>query len=94
MYQLTGTYEKLARDAGVEIRLNTEVTKEYAEQENADALIIAVGSEPLVPPIPGLDGDNVVIVINYYKEAAKVGDDVVVFGGGLAGCGMPRRLCG
>ena len=27
MYQLTGTYEKLARDAGVEIRLNTEVTE-------------------------------------------------------------------
>ena len=86
MYQLTGTYEKLARDAGVEIRLNTEVTKEYAERENADAFIVAVGSEPLVPPIPGLDGDNVVIVNNYYKEAAKVGDDVVVFGGGLAGC--------
>ena len=86
MYQLTGTYEKLARDAGVEIRLNTEVTKEYAERENADALIIAVGSEPLVPPIPGLDGENVVIVNNYYKETAKVGNDVVVFGGGLAGC--------
>ena len=86
MYRLAGTYEKLARDAGVEIRLNTEVTREYAEQENADALIIAVGSEPLTPPIPGLDGDNVVIVNNYYKEAAKVGNDVVVFGGGLAGC--------
>ena len=86
MYQLTGTYEKLARDAGVEIRLNTEVTKEYAEKENADALIIAVGSTPLVPPIPGLDGDNVVVVNNYYKEKEKVGDNVVVMGGGLAGC--------
>ena len=86
MYQLTGTYEKLARNAGVEIRLNTEVTKEYAEKENADAIIIAVGSTPLVPPIPGLDGDNVVIVNNYYKEKDKVGDNVVVMGGGLAGC--------
>lgn len=86
MYQLTGTYEKLARDAGVEIRLNTEVTKEYAEKENADAIIIAVGSAPLVPPIPGLDGENVVVVNNYYKEKEKVGDKVVVMGGGLAGC--------
>jgi len=86
MYQLTGVYEKLARNAGVEIRLNTEVTKEYVERENADALIIAVGSEPLVPPIPGLDGDNVVVVNNYYREKDKVGDTVVVFGGGLAGC--------
>ncbi len=86
MYELAGTYKLLAEKAGVEIRLNTEVTKDYAEKENADALIIAVGSKPLVPPIPGLDGDNVVIVNNYYLEKDKVGDDVVVFGGGLAGC--------
>lgn len=86
MYELAGTYKLLAEKAGVEIRLNTEVTKEYAEKENADALIIAVGSTPLVPPIPGLNGSNVVIVNNYYLEKEKVGDEVVVFGGGLAGC--------
>lgn len=86
MYQLAGTYEKFARDAGVEIRTNTEVTREYVEKEAPDALIVACGSSPLVPPIPGLDGDNVVIVNNYYLEKDKVGDEVVVFGGGLAGC--------
>jgi len=86
MYELAGTYAHMAKQAGVEIRLNTEVTKEYAQKEQADALIIAAGSSPLVPPISGLDGDNVVIVNNYYLEKEKVGDDVVVFGGGLAGC--------
>ncbi len=86
MYELAGTYRLLAERAGVEIRLNTEVTKEYAEKEQADALIVAVGSLPLVPPIPGLDGENVVVVNNYYLEKDKVGSEVVVFGGGLAGC--------
>lgn len=86
MYELTGTYEKFARNTGVEIRLNTAVTAELAEKENADALIVAVGSTPLVPPIPGLDGENVVIVNDYYKQKEKVTDKVVVFGGGLAGC--------
>ena len=86
MYQLAGTYTHLARKAGVEIRLNTEVTAEYVEREAPDVLIIAVGSRPLLPPIPGLKGDNVVVVNNYYKEKDKVGEDVVVFGGGLAGC--------
>ena len=86
MYELAGTYAKFCRDAGVEIRLNTEVTREYAEREAPDALIIAVGSEPLIPPIPGLDGENVVVVNNYYLEKDKVGNDVVVMGGGLAGC--------
>lgn len=86
MYELANTYKKLAENAGVEIRTNTEVTLEYAEKENPDALIVAAGSSPLVPPIKGLDGENVVLVNNYYLEKEKVGDKVVVFGGGLAGC--------
>lgn len=85
MYELSLTYKLLAEQAGVEIRLNTEVTPELVEEINPYALIIAVGSRPLVPPIPGLKGDNVVVVNNYYLEKDKVGDEVVVLGGGLAG---------
>ena len=29
-----------------------------------EALILAVGSKPIVPPLPGMDGDNVVVVNN------------------------------
>ncbi|MDI7816574.1 FAD-dependent oxidoreductase [Clostridioides difficile] len=88
MYELGNTFSKLAKDEGVEIRLNTKVTKEYVEKENVDALIIAVGSSPLVPPMPGLDGDNVVVVNNYYLERDKVETvkEIIVLGGGLAGC--------
>lgn len=86
MYELGKTYERLARQAGVEIRLNTEVTPAYAAKEKPQALIIAAESCPFVPPIKGLDGDNVIIVNQYYKEKAKVGNHVIVFGGGLAGC--------
>ena len=86
MYELSLTLERIAREEGVEIRLNTPVTKEYAEEEAPDALIIAVGSEPIVPPIDGIQEDNVVVVNNYYLEKDKVGDEVVVLGGGLAGC--------
>lgn len=86
MYELGKTYERLARQAGVEIRLNTEGTPAYAAKEKPQALIIAAGSRPFVPPIKGLDGDNVIIVNQYYKEKAKVGNHVIVFGGGLAGC--------
>lgn len=86
MYQLAGTYAHFARNAGVVIRTSTEVTPEYVENEAPDALIVAVGSEPLVPPIKGLDGENVDIVNDYYKEKEKVTENVVVLGGGLAGC--------
>ena len=88
MYELGNTLGILAQKEGVEIRLNAEVTKEYVESENVDALIIAVGSSPLVPSIPGLDGENVIVVNNYYLEKDKVKDaeEIVVLGGGLAGC--------
>jgi NADPH-dependent 2,4-dienoyl-CoA reductase/sulfur reductase-like enzyme len=86
MYELAGTYALLAQKAGVQIRTGVEVTPEYAGQEAPDALIIAVGSEPLIPPIKGLDGENVVVVNEYYKKKDQVTDEVVVFGGGLAGC--------
>lgn len=86
MYQLAETYAKLAKEAGVEFRFNTTVTRDYAETEAPDALIIAVGSSPIVPPIKGLNGDHVVVVNNYHKEKDQISDDVVVLGGGLAGC--------
>lgn len=86
MYELGLTLENQAKAEGVEIRLNTMVTPEYVAKEKPDALILAVGSDPIVPPLPGIHGDNVVVVNNYYKESEKVGDSVVVLGGGLAGC--------
>ena len=73
MYQLGLSLEAQAKEAGVEIRCNTEVTPEYAEKENADVMILAVGSNPIVPPLKGIDGDNVVIVNNYYLEKEKSG---------------------
>lgn len=92
MYHLAVTLEKLARDAGVEFRMNTEVTPELVEAEAPDALIIAVGSSPIRPPIPGLDGDNVILVNDYYHSKDKVGDEVVVLGGGLAGSELAIHL--
>lgn len=86
MYELGLALEAQAEEAGVEIRRNTEVTPEYAEKINPDLMILAVGSKPIVPPLPGMDGENVVIVNNYYLEKEKVGGSVVVLGGGLAGC--------
>ncbi len=86
MYEFSLTFAKQCREAGVEIRLNTEATKELVESESPDAVIIAAGSRPLVLPIPGIDRENVTIVNNYYLEKEKVGDEVVVLGGGLAGC--------
>ncbi|MEA4966415.1 MAG: NAD(P)/FAD-dependent oxidoreductase [Oscillospiraceae bacterium] len=87
MYLLGKTLAHQAELEGVEIRLGVEVTAEYAAREACDAAIVAIGSVPIVPPIPGMDGGNVVVVNNYYLEKDRVSaDEIVVLGGGLAGC--------
>lgn len=86
MYQLGVTLGKLAVEEGVDIRLNTAVDKAYAEKEQADVIIVAAGSSPIVPPIKGLNGGNVIIVNDYHHKKDQVKESVAVLGGGLAGC--------
>ena len=74
-----------AAAAGVEIRLNTEVTPGYAESEGADVLIAAIGARPMKPAIPGIDGANVVGAVDAYADPSKVGESVVILGAGLVG---------
>ena len=76
---------KLCEKSGVDIRLNTEVTPEYAQEVGADAIVCAVGAEPGMPPIPGIKGDNVVDVVKCYEDPSLAKGDVLVLGGGYSG---------
>ncbi len=86
MYRLGLTLARQMELAGVDVRLRTPATPELLEELAPEALILAVGSTPIVPNLPGIDGDNVVVVNDYYRQKDKVGESVVVLGGGLAGC--------
>ncbi|MDR3037030.1 MAG: NAD(P)/FAD-dependent oxidoreductase [Coriobacteriales bacterium] len=92
MYELGQSYARRLEREGVEVRLNTAVDAAYVREVAPDVLIVAVGSEPLVPPLPGIDGDNVVVVNDYYRQRDKVGKRVVVLGGGLSGCECALHL--
>lgn len=85
MSMLGESYRVLAERAGARIITGQFVTKEFADSYKPDALIIAVGSSPICPPIPGLDGENVILVNDLYKHEKPVTDTVVVFGGGITG---------
>ena len=47
--------------AGVKVVLNTEVTPEYVETFDPDALFVAIGSNELRPPIKGMDLPHVIM---------------------------------
>lgn len=70
---------------GAEIRLGSELTPEVVRQLSPDVVIVATGSAPLLPDIPGTDRDNVVTAQDVLS-GALVGPRVVVIGGGLVGC--------
>ena len=69
----------------LDIRLLTEATPEIIKAEQPDILIVAVGSEPVIPAIPGCEQENVVLAGEVNLGTAKVGNRVVVAGAGLTG---------
>jgi thioredoxin reductase len=66
------------RKLGVDIRLGVEATVELVVAERPDAVIVATGSHPYVPLVPGSDGKHVVTDRDVLAGEAKVGASVVV----------------
>jgi len=86
--------ELLIREIGkrnIEIRLNTHVTAEMIKDLKPEALIIAIGAEQIVPPIPGIEKAVSAYDI-YFIPKEKIGKRVVMAGGGLVGCETALEL--
>ena len=77
--------KKLIDKANIDLRLNTTVTPEYVKNERPDVIIAAVGSEPIVPNIPGVSGANVHQAIEVFKNPALAKGKTVILGAGLVG---------
>ena len=83
---LTRYLSKSMENQDVEVHLATEVTPDLVAKETPDAVVLATGGSPLIPDIPGVDRDNVVLATDVLMNRAKVGDQVVIIGGELVGC--------
>ena len=79
---------------GVKVRLGREVTLSLVEREKPQAVVLATGAAPFRPPIPGVDGPNVVDALQALGGAVEVGPRVVVVGGGGTGCETALFLAG
>lgn len=74
-----------AKVAGVKIKLNTEVTAEVIDQLKPEAIILTTGSNPNLPPLPGIDQANVCTADDILNKRVEAGKKVVVVGNGLVG---------
>lgn len=80
------------KKAGVELRLGTEATEPLLKNEKPDAIIVSMGSEPIVPDIPGIDRPNVMPAIRALEGGVEIGHKVAIIGGGGIGAEIAAAL--
>ncbi len=66
---------------GVEVRLGEEMTPEMIMRENPGAVILANGSTPWRPPIPGIEREEVLDAWQVLKKEKDVGPNVAIIAG-------------
>jgi thioredoxin reductase len=66
------------RKLAVDVQLGVEATAASVLAERPDTVVVATGSHPFVPPVPGGDGKHVVTDRDVLSGDAKVGANVVV----------------
>jgi len=91
-YYLNQQARFIENSPNIDLRLNTEVTPEYAQKIGADVIIAAIGAEPIKPPIPGIDRPNVMSAQDAYTAVDRIGENVVILGAGLVGVELGLHL--
>jgi NADPH-dependent 2,4-dienoyl-CoA reductase/sulfur reductase-like enzyme len=76
--------------SGVEIRTGFEATVDTILDLEPDHVIVATGSQPITPPIPGLDDPPTAEQV--LTGARETGARVLILGGGLVGIEMAEHL--
>ncbi len=81
--------ERTCRELGVEILLNKEATTESilaaVKEQGFDRVVLACGSNAIMPNFPVEEGANVVQAWDVLDGKVEVGKEVVVIGGGAVG---------
>jgi len=85
---------ELAR-LGVETCLGETLDAEKVRALKPDVVIVATGSRPAIPPIPGVDGPNVWVAHELLARRMRfTGQRVVIIGGGTVGLETADYLAG
>jgi len=78
--------------SGIEIRLGDEATLDKLVALEPDVVMLATGSRPALPEVPGLDGP--VTGEDVLASSCEIGDRVLILGGGMVGMEVAEFLAG
>jgi len=79
-------YKVMGDKYGVKYRFETEATAEMILNEKPDVVIIATGSKPIIPDIPGVDLHHVATANEILLGKKQFGSRILIVGGGMVGC--------
>ena len=78
-------YVTMCKKYGVDLRLNTPVDEELMRSLAPDAIVLATGSVPAMPPIEGIDNASFLSVADVLDGRVLPGAKVLIAGGGMSG---------
>lgn len=73
------------KHAGIALRLHEPATPELVQSLHPSGVFLACGAEPVVPPIPGIHGDNVFLAEDVLLGHTQPQGKVAVIGSGMTG---------
>ena len=79
-------YEGQMGFMNIELFLSNEITSEAIGDMDYDVAVLATGSIPYLPSIPGITKRNVPDCCAVLSGQSKTGEEVAILGGGLNGC--------
>lgn len=82
------------KEYGIEVHLNTTASVSNVRGLDPYCVIMACGGNQIVPPIPGIDRENVYYIEDVLQSRVKFsGKKIAVIGGGHVGLEVAHFLC-
>ncbi|WP_213951068.1 FAD-dependent oxidoreductase [Tepidanaerobacter syntrophicus] len=78
--------------SNVKVQLKTEATPEMIKEIMPNALILAIGAKPATIQVPGINRKNVINFYDAIEHPDKIGQEVVIIGGGTIGAEIGLEL--
>jgi 2,4-dienoyl-CoA reductase-like NADH-dependent reductase (Old Yellow Enzyme family)/thioredoxin reductase len=85
MFALVDFLSGMLKKYDVDVKMNTKADMSMIMKDQPDFIIIANGSSPIIPPIPGVQEDYVITAQDSLLKRKSVGNKVVIIGGGSVG---------
>ena len=86
IHQLVEWYKREIEELGIGVEYHTEINADKMKEIHPDIAIIAIGSKPIMPRIEGIEHPKCSSGVDVLDGKVKLGNDLVVVGGGLVGC--------